>query len=234
MDVMRLPIAAFLFLGSSLGAMPPDWDWFGGAQMQASFGLASRRPSLGEDLNGHLGLGIAFHLGVRASERNAFRLNLDYAGNEVATWYYTYPNLADRIEYKDIWRTLRLGVEHEISLDHDRRFYVLYGGGVQESWVNRTEGSLLEVTLLAVIWSQGTVSGSARYSTKSTALDTFQPYANAGLGWDLKHWGRLELRYSVSPYERYRATGLRTDIEGTRERALGHRISLGWGVRLGD
>ncbi len=235
---MWIPTILLLALGSALPAAEPWWDLFGGARIQVSSGLPVGDPSLSGDTRGHLGAGVGIYMGARASERHAFRASLDYVGTEVATWYYTFPNLADRIEYKDIWRSLRLSLEHELVLDEGSRIYAVWGGGVEESWVNRTEGDLLQVTLLALAWTRGATSGSARYSTKSTALDGYHPFASAGLGWRIRSsrrgWGDLELRYKVAPYRRYQATGLRTAAEGPVETVLGHQLVLSWAVRLGE
>jgi hypothetical protein len=176
---------------------------------------------------------VGVFLGARFSERNALRLTFDFTGQEVATWYYTFPNQADRIEYKDIWRTFRLAIEHELSLDSRGRIFILYGGGLQESWVNRTEGSLLEVVGLSLAWTNGATSGSARYSTKSTQLDSIQPFLSLGLGWKPKRATSVELRYLAGPYLRYRSTGLHTQVTGPTETAQGHRLMLSLAYHFG-
>lgn len=232
---LRIPaLLAALAWAPALAAGPVDWDLFGGPQLQCSLGLPGGNPSLRQDLNGHLGLGVGVFLGARISDRNAFRLTFDFTGNEVATWYYTYPNQADRIEYKDIWRVFRLGLEHELSLDRAGRVFLVYGGGLQESWVNRTEGSLLEVVGLALAWSHGATSGSTRYSTRRTALDSIRPFGSVGLGWKVSRRGSVEARYLVAPYLRYATTGLSTSAEGPWESALGHRVMLSYALRFGD
>ena len=230
----RWSLALPLTIAASLSAGPPDWDLFGGPQVQTALGLSTGSPSLGRDLNGHLGLGVGAFLGARVSKNHALRLTFDFTGNEVATWYYTYPNQADHIEYKDIWRVFRLGLEHEVSLSRTGKVFLVYGGGLQETWVNRTEGSLLEVAGLSLAWSSGATSGSARYSTKRTALDSVQPFTSLGFGWRLRPHGSLELRWLEGPYRRYAATGLRTNAEDPWEKAMGHRAVLSYALRFGD
>jgi hypothetical protein len=170
------------------------------------------------------------------SERNAFRLTFAFTGSEVATWHGFFPNMADQIEYKDIWRSLRLGLEHEVSLDPAGKVFFLYGGGLEETWVNRTEGSLLYVALLGLSWTQGATEGSTRYSSKATRLDTVQPFASLGLG--LKPFrsrrSSVELRYLAGPYRRYRDTGLRTSTDGPTETAMGHQLVLSYALHFGD
>jgi len=226
-------------LGVGLCAGSDDLSAFGGARVQITSGLPIGNPSLSDDTRGHVGSGVGIYLGARSSETNAFRLSLDFTGTEAATWYYTFPNRADSIEYKDIWRSFRLAGEHEFTLSESGGLYALWGGGVEESWVNRTEGSFLEVSVLAWAWTQGATSGSARYSTKSTALDGYHPFASVGLGLRTetrrgRGMGDVELRYIVGPYRRYKATGLRTTAEGPTETALGHRVVLSWAFRLGE
>jgi hypothetical protein len=224
-----MPIKVFFFIilaSTQFHATAQDWDLFAGVKLQTSWGLYGADPSLGRDLNGHLGLGTGLFLGAQVSNMNSVRLTFDFTGTQVATWYYTFPNQADRIEYQDIWREMRLGLEHAITLGKRKRYSMFYGAGIQESWVNRTEGSLLEVTLLALAWSEGATSGSARYSTKSTALDRFSAYANVGAGWRFSDRCSLELRYLVAPYQRYQQRGLRTMETGSVETRLGHRLVL--------
>ena len=232
---------ALILSGGLAFALPlfgevPDWDVYGGPKLQLSLGLQAGKPSLEEDLRGHLGAGFGLFVGARFSERHAVRLSFDFTGSEVATWYYFFPNHADQIEYKDIWRVMRLGVEHELSLDASGRAYFLYGGGIQETWVNRTEGSLLYVALLGWSWANGATGGSTRYSSKATRLETIQPFASAGIGFKpfLSRRSSIELRYVAGPYQRYRDIGLRTQTDGATQMAMGHQLMLSFALHFGD
>lgn len=191
-----------------------------------------------EDVRGHLGCGIGLVAGLECSAHQAFRLSLDYTGTHVTGWQVAQDqkvgNPEPFREFRDVWRAFRLGVEHVLQQDAigNEGAFVFYGGGLQEAWVNRTEGSYLEAFLLGVTAAMGSTQGAADLpiGAKATAQDTWSPYATAGVGFRLGRLGVTELRYLACHYGRDRTLGLRTGGSGPVERRVGHLLILSWGV----
>jgi hypothetical protein len=224
-----------LLLSSALCSLAlPAQDLFGGVQFQTAWALDQGLPTLGRDLGGHPGFGLGGYMGLRLTERNAFKVTLAFTGSEVASWRLTSPITIDPPEYRDIWRDLRLGVEHEVELLPSGRLVLTYGGGIENTWVNRAEGSYLEVSLLVLAWLGKATEGSARYLNKRTVLDGWSPFGTAGLGYRGRRGLCVDLQYLAGSYLRYRDHGLRTQQDGPTERRLGNRVVLTVGFRLGD
>lgn len=208
-------LLATLLLAPPLQA---EEGWFTGVQLH----LALPQGTLREDLRGHPGSGVGASGGYAFTDRQALRANLDFLGTRSSAW----PGGDQGKDLNDIWRTLRLGAEHVVRLDSDRGPYAFYGGGVQNAWVNRTEGSLGEITLFAFLFALGGTTNSAHYGLHGTELDNWSGFATAGLGLQSDRHSAVEVRWIGAPYLRYRTQGLRTVGPAPTERVLGHQAVL--------
>jgi hypothetical protein len=217
--------AACLMLALLPAAHPAQAEkgWSVGAQLHLAAPLGGGASSLREDLQAHLGSGMGLSLGYRVADPHEFRAALDFLGTRSTAHSGEGRNL------NDIWRTLRLGVEHVLYFEEA---YVFYGGGVQEAWVNRTEGSLGEATFLVTLYALGAGSGSVHYSVHGTELDSRSGFATAGLGLPLGRTSSAELRWIGAPYLRYTTEGLRTIGPAPTERRLGHQAVFSLRFRM--
>ena len=209
-------------------AIPParaEEGWFVGFQLHLAAPLGGGAPSLREDLRAHLGSGAGLSLGYGLDDLHEFRAALDFLGTRSSAW----PGDPEGRDLNDIWRTLRIGVEHVV---HFNEAYLFYGGGAQNAWVNRTEGSLGEATFLVALYAIGGGSGSVHYSVHRTDLDSYSGFATAGLGLELGGPSSVEVRWIGAPYQRYTAGGLRTIGPAPTERRFGHQAVFSLRFRM--
>lgn len=199
--------------------------WRVGAQLHLAAPLGGGGSSLREDLRAHLGSGVGVSLGYGLDDLHEFRAALDFLGTRSSAW----PGDSGGRDLNDIWRTLRFGVEHVVYFG---QAYVFYGGGAQNAWVNRTEGSLGEATFLVALYAIGGVSGSVHYSVHRTELDSYSGFATAGLGVQIGGPSSAEIRWIGAPYQRYTAEGLRTIGPAPAERRFGHQAVFSLRFRM--
>lgn len=204
-----------------LGAQSPEM--FGGASIH---GVAPVGPGLYQDLHGHLGAGIGLFMGATFGESHALRGTVDFTGQFVTAWE-TPARRGGSQTFHDIWRSLRLGGEYLFwPRGTEGTPYVLLGAGMQEAWVNRTEGSLLCATLIVLSASQGGNPQGLPESlrVKGTALDHWAPYCTVGVGWPFKENVQMELRIIGGSYARYPQAGFSTRSEEAVSRRKGYRL----------
>lgn len=204
---------------SLLPGLAAQEAWFVDVQLHLAAPLGAGSASLRDDLRAHLGSGIGASLGYELEGPHAFRVSVDFLGTRSSAW----PGDPEGRDLNDIWRTLRYGIEHRIAFES---FCLFYGGGLQNAWVNRTEGSLGQATLLAAMYALGWSSDSVHYSVHRTELDITSGFATAGLGWLSTGGSATELRWVGASYLRYVAEGLRTIGPAPRERRFGHQAIL--------
>lgn len=226
---------AFRFLLLGLLALPaPAQGWFGGAQVHWVVPMDQPRPSLSQDLNHHTGGGIGLLGGYQFDERHELRGFATFTGIRVANWTEADAYYGDE-RLNDTWRALRFGLEHEVRLFGDpegRHLAFFYGGGLQETWVNRHTGSWLETSLLVLFASSGTyASGTVIQDTRRTLLDSWRPFASAGLTLRLSPTTALSMRWLAGSYLRDRTYGLRTTGSSVSELRLGSQVELGLAFR---
>ena len=231
-------LAAFLLSGLALPMVGQEVEgrWYLGGQIQVGLALDAQRPSLAQDLHDHLASGLGLSLGWRVSERQELRATLDYTGTRVASWSTPASLNEPEKRVHDIWRSFRFGADHVLSLRPEEGPYAFYGAGIRNAWVARTEGSLLEATLLSAVWALGGSSSNSNtvdFQTRSTALESWRPYLSAGLGWRFSEAASLELRYVGGNYLRDASAGLRTAPETSTEERMGHQLFLSFGLRSG-
>lgn len=212
----------------------------GGTEPEAFMGMrvnlaGPASPGMQRDVRGHLGCGVGVVGGWEFTERQALRLSLDYLGTHVLGWDSDPgPTRQGFRSYREIWRVFRLGCEHVVQQGalEEQGVYCFYGAGVQEAWVNRTEGSLLETFLVGVTAAYGGGGGSQdlRLSAKATASDTWGPFATFGVGARLGRRGTVELRYVWCRYGRDRIEGLKTWGKGPVDRVPGRQWIVSWGM----
>ncbi len=230
-----LPFLPFV-LGLALGAQPSGPAWSLGLGLSATVPLDGARPSLSKDLNHHWGTGLGAFVGVRLNHRHELRAVVDYGGIRIASWHRPPSGKIPLLRLHDVWRRLCFGLEHLIHLwpVDDSGPYFLYGAGVQETWVGRSEGNLLEAAALVTSWALGAgQSGGSEYNTRATALDAWNPYVSAGVGWRLPRVVHVELKYHHGRYERDRLRGLATEGLTRSEWGSVNLVTLSVGFRSG-
>lgn len=226
---MRAPFLPLL-VTLTLSAQPREG--FLGVRVQVAAPVGA---PLRQDVRTHLGSGLGIVAGVQFGEHHALRVALDYTGTHVASWGEAPPSNPQAYRrYRDLWRTFRLGIDHVVQQEGlgGDGWILAYGAGIQEAWVNRTEGSFLEALLLgANLFAGGAaVEGDVRLRSRATALDAWTPFAQVGVGCRLGRWGVAEVRVLVCRYLRDAEGGLRTVGVGTEARATGRLVVLSWGV----
>ena len=210
---------------------PPEGKYWE-ARFHLTSGLGSGPGTLAGDLHGHLGLGTGLAWGYAFNETHRLRAVLDYGGTRVSavpaarvgpTW--------DGGDLQDIYRNLRLGLEHQVAVTEDGRFRFFYGGGYQNTWVARTQDSYATVTTLALLQAFGYIQTEEVHTlSQSSVLDAWFPYGTVGLGFERNN-GFVEVRVVGGSYQRWTGSGLSATAAGRAEDRFGVQVLLTVGHR---
>jgi len=183
----------------------------------------------GNTANDRIGSGVEGILLYRWSPATETRALVAFTGIRSGSWQ----DDSDGSEGGEYWRSLRFGVEQSLDLPVERggHPYLLFGGGIQESWVARTNGNLAGATL-AAIWNAWTNTHvDYHYSKYSDSLDTWGGYGTAGLGWRFEGPGYLELRAVVADRQEFKRSGLTTLASEPKVFRRGVQCFLSFGLR---
>jgi hypothetical protein len=195
---------------ASLGAQELGWTM--GAQIHLVGGVNRDGRGTANDLYGRLGGGVELDIIRPLNAHHEFRASLAFSGIRVNTWEGADADGKTQ-EVREYWRSLRLSLEHAITLGSGRRGrpYLFYGAGIQDSWVARTHGSFLWVVGDHVMsWALDTTVKSD-YRTYTSSLESTSGFLTAGLGWRFADRTTcLELRVVTGPHFAFAAEGLST------------------------
>lgn len=185
------------------------------------------------DARGHLGLGSGLALGYALDDTHRLRAVVDYAGLRLTTVPAAQAGPTwDGGDLSDLFRTLRLGLEHQVALPGTGRWRAFYGGGVQNTWVARAEDTFARVVGLAVAEALGFIQTEpVNTLTRGSALDAWFPYGTLGLGLEGTGHAFAEVRVVVGNYRRWRGGGLSATPHGAMEDRLGTQLVLTVGYR---
>ena len=210
---------------------PPEGGYWE-ARFHLTSGLGSGPGTLASDLHGHLGLGTGLALGYAFDETHRLRAVLDYGGTRVDKVLASRVSpIWDGGDLSDIYRNLRLGLEHQVALTEVGGFRFFYGGGYQNTWVARTQDSYATVTTLALLQAFGYIQTEEVHTlSQSSVLDAWFPYGTVGLGFERNH-GFVEVRMVGGRYQRWTTSGLSATPLGRVEDRLGLQVVLTVGHR---
>jgi hypothetical protein len=225
-------LAVMTACGTALEAQEPPWSC--AFQIQIAGGISPDGQSTANDIHARLGSGIELHALRAFGPYHTIRATFGFTGIRISTWKDTNPNTGeDERDVREYWRNLRLGLEHVVTLPSGGagQGYFFYGGGLQDSWVARTEGSFLGIALATTLGSAIHTTVDYSYRTYTSSLEAWRGYATAGLGWRFAGATFLELRFVTGPHREFAADGLSTWATGPQVDRRGTLILLGLGIR---
>ena len=183
----------------------------------------------GNTANDHIGSGVEGFLLYRWSPAMETRALFAFTGIRSGSWQ----DASDASEGGEYWRSLRFGLEQSLDFPGVRggHPYLFVGGGIQESWVARTNGNLAGATF-ATLWNAwSNTQVDYHYSKYSDSLDTWGGYGTAGLGWRFDGPGYIELRAVVADRQEYARSGLTTLANEPKVYRRGVQCFLSIGLR---
>jgi hypothetical protein len=183
MNRTACPLLLSLALGLAPRAQAQEASWGYGVGLDLVNGRNAGEPATANHLQGRTGSGVEGYVFIPWSASWEGRINVGFDGIRVGSHDVDDPH-DGKIQVCEYWRSLRFGLEQTVTLGEWEgvRPYVLLGGGLQETWVRKTNGSLGAASLFAVSWILGGTGGSYNYTQYDSTLDSWNGYLAGGVG----------------------------------------------------
>lgn len=218
-----------VLLTPSLRAQSEEGVSFG-ASVHLGTLLQGDGPHTGNSASNRVGSGVEGFVAARWNRFTETRLGLGFTGIRAGSWA-AEDGTATGGEY---WRSLRFGGEQVFNLRAGAGGYpyVFGGGGIQETWVARTEGNLSGATFAALFSVFTNANVSYSYREYTDALDSWSGYGTAGLGWHFDGPAFIEVRTIVGDHLEYVDSGLSASAREAKVYRRGVQCLLSAGVQF--
>jgi len=224
----KLFVLGVLIVLGARPALAQDDGFSFGAGIHLGTMLGGDGSESGNAATNRMGSGVEGAVLYHWNNRTETRAVVGFTGIRTNTW--EDDSTGDGGEF---WRSLRFGLEQTLDFRRgDRGYpYVFFGGGVQETWLVRTQGNLAGATFTA-IWNLFTdASADYKYTKYSDSLDSWGAYGTAGAGWRFNGPGYIEVRAVLADHQEFATSGLTTRATEPKVYRRGVQCFLTFGLR---
>lgn len=209
----------------------PATPWYVGVDVNLAVEATPYGAAGDKAIRGKVGSGVELMVGWQLPGQVDVRLVTGYNGTKIQNLpWLDSPDEETTAEYARTWRFGAEAVFHPWGR-RSRAPYLFLGGGVRETWVGRSSGSLAGASVAAVLTMFTGVSTSYQYQPQASRLDSWSGYGTAGLGWRLSPGAFLEVRFVAGSHTEFVTDGLTTLGSGPEVRRSDTSVHVALGLR---